>query len=168
MICHKTQTINQPLWTFCVNENTTTWHGVISIYLLKQFQCLWWNLFFFFFNWTKNFTIICCSVFTITAHRWTIGRSGERGSGISVLPARYDDDDDDYNTVRLFLHLQQHTQSRYISDKPSTHIRTHIPPPIYIYIPNRSVEIFLGFTFPDHQGRANYTLLIKKFFRAII
>ena len=27
--------------------------------------------------------------------RWMIGRSGERGSGISVLPARYDDDDDD-------------------------------------------------------------------------
>ena len=27
--------------------------------------------------------------------RWTIGRSGERGSGISVSPARYDDDDDD-------------------------------------------------------------------------
>ena len=26
--------------------------------------------------------------------RWTIGRSGERGSGISVLPARYDDVDD--------------------------------------------------------------------------
>ena len=25
--------------------------------------------------------------------RWTIGRSGARGSGISVLPARYDDDD---------------------------------------------------------------------------
>ena len=24
--------------------------------------------------------------------QWTIGRSGERGSGISVLPARYDDD----------------------------------------------------------------------------
>ena len=24
--------------------------------------------------------------------RWTIGRSGERGSGISVLPARYDDE----------------------------------------------------------------------------
>ena len=29
--------------------------------------------------------------------RWTIGRSGERGSGISVLPARYDDDDDLHN-----------------------------------------------------------------------
>ena len=25
--------------------------------------------------------------------RWTIGRSGERESGISVLPARYDDND---------------------------------------------------------------------------
>ena len=25
--------------------------------------------------------------------RWTIGRSGEKGSGISVLPARYDDED---------------------------------------------------------------------------
>ena len=27
---------------------------------------------------------------------WAIGRSGERGSGISVLPAQYDDDDDIY------------------------------------------------------------------------
>ena len=27
--------------------------------------------------------------------RWTIGRSGERGLGISVLAARHDDDDDD-------------------------------------------------------------------------
>ena len=29
--------------------------------------------------------------------RWTIGRSGERGSGISVHVARHDDDDDMYN-----------------------------------------------------------------------
>ena len=27
--------------------------------------------------------------------RWTIGKSGERGSGISVLPVRHDDDADD-------------------------------------------------------------------------
>ena len=27
--------------------------------------------------------------------RWTIGKSGEKGSGISVLAARHDDDDDD-------------------------------------------------------------------------
>ena len=30
---------------------------------------------------------------------WTIGRSGERGSGISMLPARYDDDDEDFLTT---------------------------------------------------------------------
>ena len=33
--------------------------------------------------------------------RWTIGRSGERGSGISVLPARYDDDD-----IYIYMHLK--------------------------------------------------------------
>ena len=35
--------------------------------------------------------------------RWTIGRSGERGSGISVLPARYDDDDEIYTKFNMFL-----------------------------------------------------------------
>ena len=30
---------------------------------------------------------------------WTIGKSGERGSGISVLPARHDDDDDDDDDI---------------------------------------------------------------------
>ena len=30
--------------------------------------------------------------------RWTIGWSGERGSGISELPARYDDDDEYYKS----------------------------------------------------------------------
>ena len=35
--------------------------------------------------------------------RWTIGRSGERGSGISVLPARDDDDDDNCNTTSASL-----------------------------------------------------------------
>ena len=34
--------------------------------------------------------------------RWTIGRSGERGSGISVRPARHDDDDDDLCETKLF------------------------------------------------------------------
>ena len=32
--------------------------------------------------------------------QWTIGRSGERGSGISVLAARHDDDDDDDDVIR--------------------------------------------------------------------
>ena len=41
--------------------------------------------------------------------RWTIGKSGERGSGISVLTARHDDDDDDViilaNTEIVFWRL---------------------------------------------------------------
>ena len=37
--------------------------------------------------------------------RWTIGRSGERGSGISVLPARYDDDDDDDDNGFKYYYL---------------------------------------------------------------
>ena len=37
--------------------------------------------------------------------RWTIGRSDERGSGISVLAARHDDaDDDDY--LKEIFHQQ--------------------------------------------------------------
>ena len=34
--------------------------------------------------------------------RWTIGRSSERGSGISVLAARHDDDNDDDYVPLLF------------------------------------------------------------------
>ena len=35
--------------------------------------------------------------------RWTIGKSGERGSGISVLATQHDDDDDDIYTQVLLL-----------------------------------------------------------------
>ena len=34
--------------------------------------------------------------------RWMIGRSGERGSGISVLAARHDDDDDVIQIIQFF------------------------------------------------------------------
>ena len=37
--------------------------------------------------------------------RWTIGRSGERGSGISVLAARHDDDDDDDDDICMYACL---------------------------------------------------------------
>ena len=35
--------------------------------------------------------------------RWTRGKSGERGSGISVLPARHDDDDDDDDEIGYWV-----------------------------------------------------------------
>ena len=43
--------------------------------------------------------------------RWTIGRSGERESGISVLPARYDDDDYCYHYF-AFLRITHSSVSR--------------------------------------------------------
>ena len=39
--------------------------------------------------------------------RWMIGRSGERGSGISVLAARHDDGDDFWVQFRVFFFLNQ-------------------------------------------------------------
>ena len=36
---------------------------------------------------------------------WTIGRSGERGSGISVLPARHDDDDDNGTIINIHTYV---------------------------------------------------------------
>ena len=51
--------------------------------------------------------------------RWTIGRSGERGSGISVLPARYDDDDDEdpQNYPTLYLLYPSSTREDVIQGK---------------------------------------------------
>ena len=43
---------------------------------------------------TQDVTLKTCR------RRWMIGRSGERWSGISVLAARHDDDDDD---IKLFI-----------------------------------------------------------------
>ena len=39
---------------------------------------------------------------------WTIGRSGERGSGISVLPARHDDDDDMHTHTSVWVNAYVH------------------------------------------------------------
>ena len=36
-----------------------------------------------------------------------IGRSGERGSGISVLAARHDDDDDDDIYIYIYIYITQ-------------------------------------------------------------
>ena len=37
--------------------------------------------------------------------RWTIGKSGERGSGISVLAARHDDNDDIYIYIYIYIYI---------------------------------------------------------------
>ena len=54
--------------------------------------------------------------------RWTIGKSGERGSGISVLPARHDDDDDNQKLLYLlgenntYKHMYLQTVLKNIND----------------------------------------------------
>ena len=60
--------------------------------------------------------------------RWTIGKSGESGSGISVLPAQHDDDDD---VVCHFLESLFKTQEiSHISCGPafslSSHLKGHV------------------------------------------
>ena len=45
---------------------------------------------------TQDVTLKTCR------RRWTIGRSGERGSGISVLAARHDDDD---IYIYIYIHI---------------------------------------------------------------
>ena len=49
--------------------------------------------------------------------RWTIGRSGERGSGISVLPAwyDYDDDDDIYIYIQDRIELTELSNSQFLA-----------------------------------------------------
>ena len=43
-----------------------------------------------------------CSLEKTCQKRWTIGKSGERGSGISVLAARHDDEEDDGSPLLHF------------------------------------------------------------------
>ena len=65
--------------------------------------------------------------------RWTIGRSGERGSGISVLPARYDDDD-----IYIYIYIYTWNISIYyisnLSFKSSVLLLMDHTLYIYIYI----------------------------------
>ena len=62
--------------------------------------------------------------------QWTIGRGGERGSGISVLIARHDDDDDGcipYSRVLILCEIQS-VSSRYLNSYDTS------TSDIYIYI----------------------------------
>ena len=70
--------------------------------------------------------------------RWTIGMNGERGSGISLLPAWYDDDDDRTITFifkffnPLFSRVYLSIRNLWRSYKWQTGIYIYIY--IYIYI----------------------------------
>ena len=56
-------------------------------------------------NTFSNYVRIQDVVLKTCLRRWTIGKSGERGSGISVLPARHDDDDDIYIYIYIYIYI---------------------------------------------------------------
>ena len=65
--------------------------------------------------------------------RWTIGRSGESGSGISVLPARYDDDDDIHATsatwwwwyIYIYIYIERESDRDGQKDRDS-HVTNYV------------------------------------------
>ena len=48
--------------------------------------------------------------------RWTIGKSGERGSGISVLAARHEDDNDIYIYIYIYIYTQTNIMRIFVID----------------------------------------------------
>ena len=52
----------------------------------------------------SNYVRIQDVVLKTCLRRWTIGKSGERGSGISMLPAQHNDDDDDDDDILTELY----------------------------------------------------------------
>ena len=65
----------------------------------------------------SNYVRIRDAVQKTCLRRWTIGRSGERGSRISVLPARHDDDDDDIY-IYIYIEKLNKTSFSYIKFLP--------------------------------------------------
>ena len=70
------------------------WQGVKILFTLCLCNYVLLSNYLFYFIYVLHYSRQVVVLKTCLG-RWTIGRSGERGSGIFVLPARYDDDDDD-------------------------------------------------------------------------
>ena len=58
--------------------------------------------------------------------RWMIGRSGERGSGISVLAARYDDDDDIFNNGKTASFFKTSDLSTSFHCGQKSHLKLYV------------------------------------------
>ena len=67
--------------------------------------------------------------------RWMIGRSGQRGSRISVLAARHDDDDDVCKYIYIYIYIGW-LSSRFRSwPPPLSHVLSlPLPPPLKWYV----------------------------------
>ena len=76
----------------------------------------------------SNFLRIRDVVQKTCQRRWTIGKSGERGSGISVLPARhdYDEDDDEDMYIYIYIYIYIYSGHSKISKLPQILDLLHI------------------------------------------
>ena len=90
--------------------------------------------------------------------RWMIGRSGERGSGISVLAARHDDDDELYHVISknqilnfvfplLWTYYDVHSTLMHKPLFSQLFVNTYIPKQIrlFIYIHTTSQKYLANF-----------------------
>ena len=110
--------------------------------------------------------------------RWTIGRSGERGSAISVLAARHDDDDDDdlskserlefeiasYDSaVHRFNHYTARTSSQRIFLRIQ-HIRdpNNVCRALYPVFDKSTIEWHLLIPFEDWTGIKTFFFYFRK------
>ena len=90
---------------YCLCDSVYYWAKInIGGYLNKKFF-----LFFVFWGILSHslslslYIYIYIYIYRTCQKRWTIGRSGERGSGISVLVARQDDDKDIFICVCVYI-----------------------------------------------------------------
>ena len=76
--------------------------------------------------------------------RWTIGRSGERGSGIPELPARHDDDDINiYIYIHMYIYVYIYICIHiyiYVYISTCIYMYTHIYIWVYRYVHNTSLN----------------------------
>ena len=94
----------------------------------------------------SNYVRIQDFVLNTCLRRWTIGKSGERGSGISVLPAEHDEDDI-YFSYCISINLSIYTSQSVLSLSLSYSLSPSLPPSLspslslYIYI---YIYIYVG------------------------
>ena len=112
------QVVNRFIWHFVWSHDSPAVFVFLFCFFVVFFCLLFFFLLFFvlfcflLFLWFGSFSLFKKDInfrelfhskatvkrirdFILFRRVWTIGRSGERGSGISMLAARHDDDDDD-------------------------------------------------------------------------
>ena len=92
-------TILQILFLLLIIMRSGLLAGIIIIIIIIIGSHLMFRLVVWFYSISTHFVRIRDVALKTYQRWWMIGRSGERGSGISVLAARHDDVDDFYKSI---------------------------------------------------------------------